>query len=95
MNGLRHGILAATILVLILAAPIDASSQGARKLADTFEERYPPQKIQRPSPLSRLQCRPMPIAITHNKIAPQKQTNITYQTHAKIALEMTRSLRKA
>ena len=49
MNGLRHGILAATILVLILAAPIDASSQGARKLADTFEERYPPQE--NPTPI--------------------------------------------
>ena len=50
MNGLRHGILAATILVLILAAPIDASSQGARKLADTFEERYPPQENPTPIP---------------------------------------------
>jgi hypothetical protein len=41
ISGLRHGILASTILALILAAPIGVFAQGSKKLADTFDERYP------------------------------------------------------
>jgi hypothetical protein len=53
MWGLRLGILASTILALILAAPIGALAQGAKKLADTFEERYPAEQAPTQPPADR------------------------------------------
>jgi hypothetical protein len=45
IRGLRHGILASTILALILAASIGAFAREAKKLADTFDERYPTEQV--------------------------------------------------
>src|SRR2546428_14103836 len=41
ISSLGHRILARTILAVIFAVPIAAFAQGAKKLADTFEERFP------------------------------------------------------
>jgi hypothetical protein len=58
MSGLRHGILASSILALILAAPIGALAQGAKKLADTFEERYPAEQAPTQPPAKQAPTQP-------------------------------------
>jgi hypothetical protein len=44
ISSLSHRILATAILAVIFAVPIAAFAQGTKKLADTFDERFPAQQ---------------------------------------------------
>jgi hypothetical protein len=45
ISSLDRRIWASTILAVIFAVPIAAFAQGTKKLADTFEERYPTEQV--------------------------------------------------